>query len=134
MGKVKTVVLLLLSFLLPTLVSPRHFNCANVCEQAGRGHPDRPSGTEVGFNVLNSSPFLFTNKRKHFKVVTLFHFKCCTLILLLPSLTSQNLKPWKVLTVTNAQTSTEVEHGEYKCFGTFCAVLTADYNRLIVPK
>jgi len=69
--------LLLALLLLPTLVSPRHFNCANVCEQAGRGHPDRPSGTE---------------------------------------------------------TSTEVEHGEYKCFGTFCAVLTADYNRLIVPK
>ena len=49
MGKVKTMALLLLALLLlPTLVSPRHFNCANVCEQAGRGHPDRPSGTEVG--------------------------------------------------------------------------------------
>lgn len=33
-----------------------------------------------------------------------------------------------------AQMSIEVEHGEYKCFGTVCAVLTADYNRLLVPK
>jgi len=78
MGKVKTAALLLLALLLqPTLVSSRHFNCANVCEEAGRGHPDRPSGTEM---------------------------------------------------------SIEVEHGEYKCFGTVCAVLTADYNRLLVPK
>ena len=31
------------------------------------------------------------------------------------------------------QASKEVGHGDGKCFGTFCAVLTADYNRFVVP-
>ena len=51
MGIVKVVLLMQLAFLLPTLVSPRHFNCANVCEQAGRDHPDTPSGAEVTLNL-----------------------------------------------------------------------------------
>ena len=55
MEKVKIVVLLLL---FSTLVSPRHFNCDNVCGRAGRGHSVRPSGTGVRFNVFNSSPFV----------------------------------------------------------------------------
>ena len=45
------VILMQLAFFLPTLVSPRHFNCDNVCEQAGRDHPDTPSGAEVTFNL-----------------------------------------------------------------------------------
>ena len=54
MGKVWTVAVTLLAILLTTLVSSRHFNCANVCKQAGRDHPDGPWGSLVRLNVLSS--------------------------------------------------------------------------------
>ena len=78
MGKAKAAALLLLALLLqPTLVSSRHFNCANVCEEAGRGHPDRPSGTEVRVIVLNSSPVTYACPDEHrggaWRVQVLWH-------------------------------------------------------------
>jgi len=35
---------------------------------------------------------------------------------------------------SGTEDSKEVQHGESKCFGSFCAVLTHDYNRLVLPE
>jgi len=35
---------------------------------------------------------------------------------------------------SGSNVTTEVKHGETKCFGTFCAVLSHDYNRLNIPE
>lgn len=74
----RTLALFVLLVTMP-LSSCKHFNCANVCADAGRDPPgpDQPSGSKA---------------------------------------------------------TEEVEHGETKCFGSFCAVLTPDYSHIIPPE